>query len=211
MNAKQIEEPGGVDTANDIPPQAQGNILPWLVVLIVIFISGGAVAGIFIHLNAKLRRAEAEMQEKFSTLLEEKAALEKDLAALTRLVTNQHRDLSEIRKYLSTVKYQRNDLLKQLEAIRKNGLSADSLVRGTNQPAIDGIVAAYKADVKLVVINVGKEHGVREGYTFTIFDGEDFVAQVEVEKVMPKLCGCRVIFRQPEIKEGMKATTRPDK
>ncbi|MHC4660660.1 MAG: hypothetical protein ACYS8W_03130 [Planctomycetota bacterium] len=162
------------------------------------------------HTIQIITNARDDFHEKFKIALKEKDTAENEVAALTRLVTDQHRDLSELRKYMTTVKAQRNDLKLQIDALRRVGIPVDQLVKQRKQPEIEAVVVAYKEDVKLVVLNVGVEHDppVQTGYTFTIFDRGDFVAQVEVEKVMPRFCGTRVIFSQAPIREGMQATTR---
>ncbi|MHC4661340.1 MAG: hypothetical protein ACYS8W_06590 [Planctomycetota bacterium] len=283
MNSTQENPPPDAGYENDVLPQTQSNIMPWLLLIIVIIIGSGAVAGMFIHTKATLRRVKAEIPERLSIAIREKDTAENEVAALTRLVTDQHRDLSEInnyrrtfkvrqntlkleneklivrvenlerekanlrrerddfrekfkaalkemdssntpdlervladqqkdiaelRKYLEKVKAERNDLMLQHKALVRIGIINDSLEGDRNTPDIQAVVVGYKKDISLIVIDAGEIHGIREGHKFAIFDRGNFVAQAEVEKVLPRFCGCHIIYSQSEIKEGMQATTR---
>ncbi|TET37776.1 MAG: hypothetical protein E3J72_05245 [Planctomycetota bacterium] len=156
----------------------------------------------------EITKARDSFHRQFTIALKEKDTAENQVAALTRVVTDQHRDLAEVRQYLTKIKRERNDLRLQIEALRRIGIPVEMLAKRGAMPQIDAVVTSYKEPVRLVVLNVGSEHGVRTGFYFTIFDGGNFVAQVEVEKVMPRLCGTRVIFSTGPIREGMQATTR---
>jgi hypothetical protein len=156
----------------------------------------------------EITNARDNFHTQFTIALKEKDTAENQVAALTRVVTDQHRDLAVLRKHNASVKRERNDLRLQIDALRRYGIPVEMLVKRMAMPRIDAVVTAYKEPVRLVVLNVGSEHGVQTGFYFTIFDEGNFVAQVEVEKVMPRLCGTRVIFSTSDIREGMAATTR---
>ena len=94
-----------------------------------------------------------------------------------------------------------------LTMVEGAGIAVQDLVVGS-QPRIDGVVYAIKDG--MVVLSVGSDEQVREGYTFTIFDRDRFIGKVKVETVMNDMCGARVLFTEPgeTMTAGQKATTR---
>ncbi|TET36938.1 MAG: hypothetical protein E3J72_07430 [Planctomycetota bacterium] len=120
-----------------------------------------------------------------------------------------HREsVGELTERLEKAEKERDNYKIRIDALMGMGIPIEISGNIPQVPQIDAVVTAYKEAVRLVVLNVGSEHGVKTGYRFTIYDGGNFVAQVEVEKVMPRLCGTRVIFSAGDIREGMAATTR---
>src|SRR5262249_26086232 len=61
-------------------------------------------------------------------------------------------------------------------------------------PPINGVVEVVDNDQKLVVLSVGRNQKVREGYTFTVYRGDRFVAKVKVVKVFDDLAGAKIVF-----------------
>ena len=73
-------------------------------------------------------------------------------------------------------------------------------------------VAATKFDVEpgLVLLDVGREEGVEEGYRFSIYRGTTFLGKVQVERVLRDSAGCRVLFlaEGASLSAGDSAATR---
>ena len=94
-----------------------------------------------------------------------------------------------------------------LAMIEGAGINIGDIVVGA-QPRIEGVVYAVKDG--MVVLSVGSDEQVREGYTFTVYDRDRFVGKVKVETVMNDMCGARVLFTEPgeTIEAGQKASTR---
>ncbi|TET36939.1 MAG: hypothetical protein E3J72_07435 [Planctomycetota bacterium] len=184
----------------DVMPRP-ANLLAVIIVIMVVIVCGGLVACVWIHFRSELNKYEMSTE----VLTEELNTAENQVAALTRVVTDQHRDIAEVRKYLTKIKKERNeyrDIVSSLPGVKI------PIGKAAKAPRIDAVVTACKKEIKFVVLNVGSEHSVKTGYYFTIFDGGNFVAQVEVEKVLQRLCSTKVIFSTGEIREGMAATTR---
>ena len=80
----------------------------------------------------------------------------------------------------------------------------------TTAPPIDAIVEAVKGDDKLVVLSVGRDQKVQEGFEFTIYRGDRFVGKVKVTKVYENLAGARILFTNEgeSIQIGDKAATQ---
>lgn len=53
-------------------------------------------------------------------------------------------------------------------------------------------VLAVRPDVNLVMLSIGSAQNVKPGYRFTISRGDQYVAQVQVEKVYPDMCSARI-------------------
>lgn len=86
-------------------------------------------------------------------------------------------------------------------------------VSGRSVPAIDGaVVQVDEEGGQVLVLSVGENDKVEEGQEFTIFRGDRFIAKVKVDKVMPDMAGCRVLFLQngESVQAGDKCTTRLD-
>ncbi|TET36940.1 MAG: hypothetical protein E3J72_07440 [Planctomycetota bacterium] len=146
-----------------------------------------------------LSKTKKELNKKLDTA-------ENHVVELVRKIIDQRRDLAELSKYFNAVKRELNEYKDKQRLPPKPGIPVDDLVKKI--PKIDAVVTLYRKGAGLVVLNAGKNDGVEPGCCFTVFNNSDFVAQIEVEKVMPRLCGCRVMFSTGEIEKGMTATTR---
>lgn len=75
-------------------------------------------------------------------------------------------------------------------------------------PAIDGVVVAVEDGI--VILSVGKDDGVEEGYEFTVYDGDSFLGKIQVTRVLDDMAGCKILFVENgmNISSGNKASTR---
>lgn len=48
---------------------------------------------------------------------------------------------------------------------------------------VDGVVQAVDAEMDIVVISVGSKDGVKVGYEFTVYRGDDYVSKIVIDKV----------------------------
>jgi len=78
-------------------------------------------------------------------------------------------------------------------------------------PPIDAVVQAVRSEERLVVLSVGTDQKVREGFQFTIYRRKKFVGKVQVIKVYEDVAGGRILFTQrgESIQVGDQATTQP--
>lgn len=80
------------------------------------------------------------------------------------------------------------------------------------QDQIDAVVlqALYDSKPGLVALNVGSNDGVKRGYTFEVFDGDNYKGQVRVENVREDMCTALILRMQDgeTIKANDKAATR---
>jgi hypothetical protein len=122
------------------------------------------------------------------------------------------RELRESRVALqdTTDKYESLELVYVAieKKLGKDGI--DAILSGLVAPPIDALVEEVDADLKLVVLSVGKQDEVKEGFEFTVYREDKFVGKVRVHKVYENLAGARVLFTATggDIRQGDRATTR---
>jgi len=75
-------------------------------------------------------------------------------------------------------------------------------------PIVAVVQAVGKPEEKVVVLSMGRNDRVRQGFEFTVTRDERFVGRVKVIKVYDELCGARVLFtgEGEAIRQGDKAT-----
>ncbi|MCI0343602.1 MAG: hypothetical protein L0216_21050 [Planctomycetales bacterium] len=73
-----------------------------------------------------------------------------------------------------------------------------------------GRVIGVSDQYNLVMLSVGENDGVREGYEFTVTRGKDFVGRVRVDKVFPDMCAASELedYRRIAIQKGDQVRTR---
>lgn len=102
-------------------------------------------------------------------------------------------------------------IFSRLEA---KGIKIDEVLAGANGPdvPINAKVLAVRPEVNVVLLSVGREDLVREGYKFTVYNGGTYKGKVQVESVYPNMCSARILSDlQAEaqvILEGDSASTR---
>ncbi|MBI3724934.1 hypothetical protein HY251_13410 [bacterium] len=139
--------------------------------------------------EAKLERAERELRK-----------LQKDLDDLRVSYADTRRSLKEKEIVLAT-----------MEERGWNVLSRGG--RGRDVPAIDAKVVAVDDSVPpRVVLSVGAEDKVEEGFQFSVYRGSEFVGKVRVERVGRESSTGRVLFTKEDarISAGDSAATRLD-
>src|SRR6185503_11669374 len=79
-------------------------------------------------------------------------------------------------------------------------LGLPSEIAAPGPPAINAVVQAVQPDggpgERLVVLSVGTDQKVREGFLFTICRGQKVVGKAQVIKVHDDLCGAGVFFTE---------------
>lgn len=80
------------------------------------------------------------------------------------------------------------------------------------QPTIDGAVVSVSTTVKpgLIGINRGKADGVRRGFIFNIYSGNQFKGTAKVETVEDNMCYATIqsVYENRTMAQGDKAATR---
>jgi hypothetical protein len=63
-------------------------------------------------------------------------------------------------------------------------------------------------DLRFVVLNKGSKDGVKAGYTFQIYRGQQYKGQVRVQDVQEGMCSALILNEKAPIANGDSATTR---
>jgi hypothetical protein len=142
-------------------------------------------------------KTEADESRKVAVDLSQRARL--DLQQQEEANEHLLTELTDIRKAL-------DEKTLRLEALATIGYPVDTIPVAV--PKISGIVSAVRGDI--VVLSVGRQDNVREGYEFTIYEGDRFIGKVKVESLLDDMSGARVLFTEQgaTIKAGQNASTR---
>lgn len=91
--------------------------------------------------------------------------------------------------------------------VEQTGVSLSSLAP---QEKVDGSVLAVDAKTGLVMLNVGSEQGVKRGYSFDVWSGNQYKGQVVVQNVQPNMSSATIKspVQGTQIRQGDLASTR---
>jgi chaperonin cofactor prefoldin len=154
-----------------------------------------------------LTDARDDYKARFDRALRQKDTAENQVYRYAMIKSALEKDLSDLNKNYVRVRDELNDAQVTLAYINDLGFPVNTIVVGMPAPPISAKVVGVKDSVSLVVLSVGSENGVKQGFEFTVYRGNLFVARVIVEKVLPKLCGCRIMYKKGDIKSGDEAAT----
>jgi hypothetical protein len=152
-------------------------------------------------------QARDDYRQKFEKVRRQKDTAESQLKRTTLIIHSLGRDITDLTKNYNDTRTELTNSQLILAQLRNKGVPIATLCATMPPPPIAGAVVAVKEDVGLVLIDVGKKHGVKQGYEFTVYRGSRFIAKVVVEKVLHDMAGCRVLFRKSDIREGDEAST----
>jgi hypothetical protein len=164
------------------------------------------------NINEKLQARQEELEGLLDTATTRRETAEGQVARLTNLTTELEADLGDLRKSFA----ENRRLLREKELLiamaEDQGVNFAQLLPGPPVPAIDGKVVAVKTDIDppLVLLSVGADDKVEQGFRFSVYRGSTFVGKVVVEKVLRDSAGCRVLFTADgqSISAGDNAATR---
>jgi uncharacterized coiled-coil protein SlyX len=165
------------------------------------------------HLRDK-DNALANKDESIERLNSEIAAAKEDQkravqAAQRALLDKQQLEetLAQTTEELVDITRERDDQAMLISSISAAGVSIPDISVQV-APKIDGVVVAVRDGI--VVLSVGRDDLVKEGYEFTVYEGDRFIGKVKVENVLGDMSGARVLFTEDgeSIRVGNKASTR---
>jgi len=175
-------------------------------------------------LNASLAQKDQHLQDRDNTLAakdeeierlsREKSEADAAKVAAVELAQRARLDLQQQEEAVENLSIELTDAKKALDektlvidSVRAAGINIDGLsIQAV--PKISGVVSAVRGDI--VVLSVGRQDNVREGYEFTIYEGDRFIGKVKVESLLDDMAGARVLFTEQgaAIKAGQLASTR---
>ena len=99
--------------------------------------------------------------------------------------------------------------------LESRGIKVDEILAAGGVDAekpINAKVLTVRADVNVVLLSVGRNDMVKEGYQFTVYNGGTYKGKVMVESVYPNMCSARILKElmadTQTIQEGDNASTR---
>lgn len=162
--------------------------------------------------NKELNDRNEELDTLLDTANKRREIAEGQVARLTNLTTELEADLGTLRETYANTRKRLRDKELLISMAESRGVDFTTLVPGPPVPAIDGTVVAVKEDISpaLVLLSVGTDDRVEQGFHFSIYRNDVFVGKVVVERVLADSAGCRVLFTADgqAIQAGDSAATR---
>jgi SMC interacting uncharacterized protein involved in chromosome segregation len=167
-----------------------------------------------IALNDSLtQQKNALINEKDAALTEKRNAIEEMNAAVTERkrvegeLESAQMDKSELAKRMTELADQHESQTVLLEAyVEKFGSLADVM----NPPTIKARVTAVDNNLNIVMLSVGLDDGVKKGFAFTVYRGNEYIGKVIIDKVEADYASGYSVkeLEQGAIQVGDDATTR---
>jgi SMC interacting uncharacterized protein involved in chromosome segregation len=167
-----------------------------------------------IALNDSLtQQKNALINEKDAALTEKRTAIEEMNAAVTERkrvegeLESAQMDKSELAKRMTELADQHESQTVLLEAyVEKFGSLADVM----NPPTIKARVTAVDNNLNIVMLSVGRDDGVKKGFAFTVYRGNEYIGKVIIDKVEADYASGYSVkeLEQGAIQVGDDATTR---
>ena len=98
---------------------------------------------------------------------------------------------------------------RMMAILRANDLSEHENIAGV-PPRVNGRISKVDANNKYVVMSIGSDDGMRQGYQLDVHRGQKYVSRVEISKTYPDRSIARVIdeFRKDAVRSGDSVRTR---
>ena len=168
--------------------------------------------------QATIDRLSSE-KDRANQLREEAQTAQRDAEAAQDAAEQAERDAvaarQEAERSIAELEMTKTDLLAQVEKLdthlaviqEATDVSIDDILAPKK---VDGAVLAVDAGTGLVMLNVGSEDGVKRGYSFDVWSGNQYKGQVQVMNVQPGMCSA--MLKSPvegaTIRQGDLASTR---
>lgn len=163
---------------------------------------------------AQIDKLQAELdtaKNERNTAYKDKETAEEQLAVMVARVADFEEDNYDLKKILAVAQEDLSAADATLALLRERYQLSELLV-GVPPPPIDAAVVFADNSITPAVcsLTVGASDGVKAGYTFIIYRGQEFVGQVIVEIVEEDMCHCRVLFTKNgmQVKATDQARTR---
>jgi hypothetical protein len=165
-----------------------------------------------VETNTKLEKRKRELEDALKIAGRRMNVAEGQVARLTNLTTSLEQDISNLRSVYAKDRKKLREKELLIAMAESQGVNFANLLPGPPVPSIDGTVVAVKGDLKpaLVLLSVGSDDRVEQGFQFSIYRKDKFIGKVVVERVLRDSAGCRVVFTAEgqEIQAGDSAATR---
>lgn len=159
-----------------------------------------------------LETRQGELKRNLDELRQQRETAEAQVARLIAQKFNQEKDLSELRKEYAETRRELRDKEVLIALAADKGINIVNLLDGPPVPLVRGAVEAVKADIEpaLVLIDVGTQDEVEEGYRFAVYRDGSYIGRLIVERIVNNKAACRVDFtvEGQTVQVGDRVTTR---
>jgi len=161
--------------------------------------------------------------EKNKALVAEKDTINRENITLLSNLTKERATVSELERVKADLETERDGLKVELasanekirmdedifaELSRLNIEARPVIEKITTLPDVRGKVAWVDLENGLVVLNVGRDQGVRKNFFFTVFRDDQFVARVNIVDVHDSKCAGHIVTEKQPVQLGDDAWTR---
>ncbi len=159
------------------------------------------------NLQANLKQAKDQRDEAYS----DKETAEQHLAVLVSRTAMFEEDNSSLKVLVAELQESLSSSEWTLDLLREK-YDISLLIADLPAPPIDAKVVYISNETSppICTLSVGEQDGVRAGYTFTVYRGQEFVGRVIVEQALADVAHCRVLFTKDgsQVSVSDSATTR---
>jgi predicted nucleic acid-binding Zn-ribbon protein len=165
-------------------------------------------------LEGDIATRDASIKELKTTVDQRDAAIKEHLGTITDLdktvadrnasIGQLQHDLTETKKKLVATSASEEQLLATISELVARGVAVPPIAL----PIVNGRVVRVDNEYHVAVVDKGKDDGVKPNTTFTIYDGNEYIARLIIQDVQPKSSvGLIKLMAGRDVKEGDKATT----
>lgn len=161
--------------------------------------------------DRRIAELTREKQDKASDLrrAEEEARTAKDEQETIQLELDRYRGrLAETEKMLQRSRRELWEAKQVIRSVQSVGVNIQAIMQ--KAPPLEGQIVAVSPKVPLVMLSIGSDEGVQQGYQFTVYRGSRYIGQVVVEEVYSDMCAARIVrdMTRHALQRGDRVTTR---
>ena len=173
-------------------------------------------------INTRDKTLEVVMQRN-EKLEERDDVLEAENHELSTKLTAANAEISDLKKTRAELEETRDNLEEALadardklrfneevfNALAQANIEAKAIIEDIQAvPTVSGRVVYVDPETRSLVLNVGREQGVRKAFNFTIYRGDEFVAKASVFEVGERQSAATIEYSKLPVEIGDNATTR---
>ena len=158
---------------------------------------------------ANLRQKETEAVKARDQAENEKLAMEDQVAELKNEISKLNEKIKIHEDTIAKLEEEKDHLNNLLSLAYDQGFRVTQPMKPVDAVVmkVDQLPVFGNKKVELVTLSVGKDDGVKKGYTFDIYNAGAYKGRVRIVEVDSKNCIGRVEYARSKIREGDKAKT----
>lgn len=162
--------------------------------------------GLRLQLEKKVAALEKDRDDARQTIRDQRQKIEQLEASNKDL----NRQIVALKSKINDLETDNGNLTKILNKLVDEGLAPVDVLEGVPLPPIDGKILSVDPVRNIIVINRGKKDGVRGGYRFTIYRGDEYVGRLLIENAVDDLAYGRALpeYTRKKVQVGDDVSTR---